>query len=237
MTELYEWFNGLLMESEITPQSTALRLVMAVVLGLCIGGERQARRRDAGMRTFTLICLGSAGAVVISIWIPQIYPELLNGDPGRIAAQVLTGVGFLGAGAIMRSKGSIMGLTTAACIWQTSIVGMAAGAGLYAGAVILTALTLFVLVTMERIERLLRIAGDNQVLTIKMSTISPDVDSLRKAVSSTGAKLKEGSMDIDRQKNISTITYRITTSKDSSQSEIILALSTIPDIMHVSIDL
>ena len=73
-----------------------------------IGVERQFRRRDAGMRTFTLICMGSAAAMLISIWIPQTYPNFLNGDPGRIAAQVLTGIGFLGAGAIIQSHEACM---------------------------------------------------------------------------------------------------------------------------------
>ena len=90
-----------------------------------IGVERQFRRRDAGMRTFTLICMGSAAAMLISIWIPQTYPNFLNGDPGRIAAQVLTGIGFLGAGAIIQSHGSVHGLTTAACIWVMAVVGLA----------------------------------------------------------------------------------------------------------------
>ena len=85
------------------------------------------------MRTFTLICMGSAAAMLISIWIPQTYPNFLNGDPGRIAAQVLTGIGFLGAGAIIQSHGSVHGLTTAACIWVMAVVGLAAGAGIVLG--------------------------------------------------------------------------------------------------------
>jgi len=116
--------------TEINTYTAAVRLAISFVLGAIVGVERQMRRRDAGMRTFTLICMGSAAAMIVSIWIPQSYPNFLNGDPGRIAAQVLTGIGFLGAGAIIQSHGSVHGLTTAACIWVMAVIGLAAGAGI-----------------------------------------------------------------------------------------------------------
>ena len=100
---MLEHLNEILDSTQITTSTAAVRLAISFVLGAIIGVERQFRRRDAGMRTFTLICMGSAAAMLISIWIPQTYPNFLNGDPGRIAAQVLTGIGFLGAGAIIQS--------------------------------------------------------------------------------------------------------------------------------------
>ena len=81
--------------------------------------------------------------MLISIWIPQSYPNFLNGDPGRIAAQVLSGIGFLGAGAIIQSKGSVYGLTTAACIWVVAVIGLAVGAGMFVPALITTLVTSF----------------------------------------------------------------------------------------------
>ena len=107
---MLEHLNDILENTQITASTAAVRLAISFVLGAIIGVERQFRRRDAGMRTFTLICMGSAAAMLISIWIPQTYPNFLNGDPGRIAAQVLTGIGFLGAGAIIQSHGSVHGL-------------------------------------------------------------------------------------------------------------------------------
>ena len=106
---MLEHLNDILENTQITASTAAVRLAISFVLGAIIGVERQFRRRDAGMRTFTLICMGSAAAMLISIWIPQTYPNFLNGDPGRIAAQVLTGIGFLGAGAIIQSHGSVHG--------------------------------------------------------------------------------------------------------------------------------
>ena len=104
---MLEHLNEILDSTQITTSTAAVRLAISFVLGAIIGAERQFRRRDAGMRTFTLICMGSAAAMLISIWIPQTYPNFLNGDPGRIAAQVLTGIGFLGAGAIIQSHGGL----------------------------------------------------------------------------------------------------------------------------------
>lgn len=130
---MIDQINDILQNTTITPTTAAVKLLVSFFLGAIIGVERQFRRREAGMRTFTLICMGSAAAMLISIWIPQCYPNFLNGDPGRIAAQVLTGIGFLGAGAIMQSHGSIHGLTTAACIWVVAVIGLAVGAGVCSG--------------------------------------------------------------------------------------------------------
>ena len=91
-----EWIR-LIDSSTIDAGTAIVRLLVGFLLGAVIGAERQARRREAGLRTFTLICLGSTMSMLVSIWIPQTYPNFLNGDPGRIAAQVLTGIGFLGA--------------------------------------------------------------------------------------------------------------------------------------------
>lgn len=229
-----EYLDALISEELITPTTTAMRLILALILGLCIGAERQVRRHDAGMRTFTLICLGSACAVIISIWIPQTHPDMLNGDPGRIAAQVLAGVGFIGAGAIVRSKGGVQGLTSAACIWQTSIVGMTVGAGMYLGAIVMTICTLFVLVTMERVERFFRIDGENFVLTLKLSTVTPDVRAIEASIREAGGKLKESSMSADMESGTSTVTFRLTLSSKVRQAEIVGALAKHTDITSVN---
>lgn len=156
---MIDQINDILQNTTITPTTAAVKLLVSFFLGAIIGVERQFRRREAGMRTFTLICMGSAAAMLISIWIPQCYPNFLNGDPGRIAAQVLTGIGFLGAGAIMQSHGSIHGLTTAACIWVVAVIGLAVGAGMYVPALIGTGLTLVILVSLERLEKRMFLNG------------------------------------------------------------------------------
>ena len=95
---MLEQINDILQNTVITPYTATVKLLISFLLGAVIGIERQFRRREAGMRTFTLICMGSTAAMLVSIWIPQCYPNFLNGDPGRIAAQVLSGIGFLWSG-------------------------------------------------------------------------------------------------------------------------------------------
>jgi putative Mg2+ transporter-C (MgtC) family protein len=116
-----------------------VRVLVAAVLGLVIGAQREWKGKPAGVRTLTLISIGSALFSVIS--------ELgfIGGDPSRIASGIVTGIGFLGAGAILHRHGGVEGLTTAAAIWATAGIGLAAGAGLYLIAFFVTVIILAVL--------------------------------------------------------------------------------------------
>lgn len=207
---MLEYLNQLIENTTIDVSTSVFRLIISLLIGIVIGAERQLRRRDAGLRTFTLICVGSTGAMLISIWIPQTYPNFLNGDPGRIAAQVLTGIGFLGAGAIMRGKGSVQGLTTAACIWQISVIGLSVGAGLYSCAIAATLLTIFLLVTVEKVERRLFIDGTNRMLIVKCSTSTPDFDELKSIISESHIVVNNFTFSVDFENNTSSITYKVT---------------------------
>ena len=105
MEQLYEMITN----HDVTLVGAVVKLVMSFVIGSAIGLERRRKGQVAGMRTFSLICMGATLAMLISIYIPQEYMGLKNGDPGRIAAQVISGIGFLGAGAIIQMKGSVKG--------------------------------------------------------------------------------------------------------------------------------
>jgi len=124
-----------------------LRLLLAAGLGAAIGIERELRRKPAGLRTNILIALGAALFTVMSLQLGAI-----GHNEDRIASTIVTGVGFLGAGAIMRGGGSVHGLTTAATIWVNAAVGVAAGAGEYAMASVGTAITLIVLAVLAPLE-------------------------------------------------------------------------------------
>jgi putative Mg2+ transporter-C (MgtC) family protein len=126
-----------------------LRLLLAAALGGAIGLEREYRHKPAGLRTNILIALGAALFSVMSIDLGA-----AAGSPDRIAAQVVTGIGFLGAGAILRTGENIHGLTTAATIWVNAAIGMAAGLGAYAAASVGAAITLVVLAFLPVMERL-----------------------------------------------------------------------------------
>ena len=213
---MMEQLNALLESTVITPYTAMLKLFISFLLGAAIGLERQVRRREAGMRTFTLICMGSTAAMLISIWIPQIYPDFLNGDPGRIAAQVLTGIGFLGAGAIIQSHGSIHGLTTAACIWVVAVIGLGVGAGMYLPSVLITILTLVTLVSLEKLEKRVFLDGVNKVLTITCSISSPDLPAIRRILENHNIFIVSLSYEYNYEKNSSVVTYKVNVKSKSS---------------------
>ena len=123
-----------------------LRLALAAVLGAAIGLEREIRERGAGLRTHLLVSLGSALFTIVSAYGFHSFlasgASVVRADPTRIAAQIVTGIGFLGAGAIIRQGLSVRGLTTAATLWVVAAIGLAAGAGYYSAAVVTTVLVL-----------------------------------------------------------------------------------------------
>ncbi|MBI4368035.1 MAG: MgtC/SapB family protein [Candidatus Omnitrophica bacterium] len=130
-----------------------IRLSVAIVLGGFIGFERELHGKVAGFRTHALVALGSALIMLVSIHMFEVYHGVAEVDPGRIAAQVVTGVGFLGAGTIIRSEKGIHGLTTAAGLWTASGIGLASGLGFFRAAFAATAITLVVLIIFSKIGR------------------------------------------------------------------------------------
>jgi putative Mg2+ transporter-C (MgtC) family protein len=134
------------------------RLVLACLLGGVVGLEREVHGRPAGVRTYLLLSLGSCLIMVMSEYLHIKFQGVVPGinvqvDPARIAAQALSGIGFLGAGVIIRYKDTIRGLTTAACVWVVCAVGLAIGAGFYLFCSVVTGLTVVALVVLKRYER------------------------------------------------------------------------------------
>ena len=130
----------------------AFRLALTVLIGVVIGSERAKHGRAAGIRTHVLVCMGAALTSLIGVYAQEYLGN--NGDMMRIAAQVISGIGFLGAGMIiLKDNNVIMGLTTAAGVWTTAIIGIAVGCGFYAGAIIATILLVLSLIIFARLER------------------------------------------------------------------------------------
>jgi len=209
MEQLFSEISQSLMTVEVTPLSASLKLFISFVLGAIIGAERQTRRQSAGIRTFSLICMGSTAAMLLSIWIPQTYPYLLNGDPGRIAAQILTGIGFLGAGAIIQSRGSILGLTTASTIWVVAIMGMAVGAGMYLPAIVLTFMSLFILFALDRFEKRKSLTGQIKQLLIAFDTDAPPINPIMEIVQNQGVFIYDVSVERNYKQHTSQLTVKI----------------------------
>ncbi len=126
-----------------------VNLVAAFILGGAIGWVREKESKAAGLRTHVLVSVGSALFMIIS---GQMMVMSGGADPGRIAAGVVTGIGFIGAGCILQAGGEVRGITTAASIWITSAIGIAAGLGFYVGAVAATAITLLTLQLLREVE-------------------------------------------------------------------------------------
>jgi len=131
---------------------TIYRLILAALLSGVIGFEREAHGRAAGLRTHILVCVGSTLIMLTSLYIFDMYIGRVPLDPTRIAANVVAGIGFLGAGTIIRSGASVMGLTTAASIWAVAGIGLAVGCGYYLGALVCTFIILTTLLVLRKVE-------------------------------------------------------------------------------------
>lgn len=149
-----------------------VRLSVAAFLGGVVGLERQQRHKSAGLRTHILVSLGSCLIMLISYKLYAGVQGLTNADPARLAAQVVSGIGFLGAGTIMKEGLTIKGLTTAASLWVVAGVGLAVGAGYYVGAVATTVLSVLALTFLPRFERLYG-CGPSQVAIAVRSVDKP----------------------------------------------------------------
>ena len=175
MEHLLEQVN----DENVNAVGAVFKLLLSMLLGATVGLERRHKGQIAGMRTFALICMGATLAMLVSIFIPQDYLGLKNGDPGRIAAQVISGIGFLGAGAIIQMKGSVRGLTTAAGMWMTASIGLAVGAGMYLVATIAALLIIVVLTSLELAEKHLFKGKEQKIVRLKVDYILKDAAPFR----------------------------------------------------------
>ena len=153
-----------------------IKLLVAVVLGGAVGVEREMSGKPAGLRTTILICVGAALFTHLSVAIGLVSQTSAGqpyGDVTRIAAQIVTGIGFLGAGAILHERGSVVGLTTAATIWVVAAIGMGVGAGAYAEAVGTTVMVCLVLIGLRPIERKLVMVRRTVTATLR---VAPNTD-------------------------------------------------------------
>lgn len=155
-----------------------LRLLMAVAIGGLVGLEREYKGKPAGMRTNILMCLGACLIMILSIETARRAGP--PADPGRIAAQVVTGVGFLGAGTIIRSRVSVAGLTTAATIWFVAALGLVVGAGQFLWAAVAAALMIVTLTLLAGVEH--RMAVVRQLHVLRLRVKGKDLEKLREVL-------------------------------------------------------
>jgi putative Mg2+ transporter-C (MgtC) family protein len=167
-----------------------LRLVLAALLGGVVGYEREHTNRPAGFRTHILVCVGSALVMVTSEFIFEKYGKVANIDPARLGAQVISGIGFLGAGTIIRDGFNVKGLTTAASLWAVSCVGIATGIGFYEGAVAATFMIFLTLITLKKAEKFFSRQNKYKMLIIETENLVGQVGNITCIFDKNGLEIK-----------------------------------------------
>lgn len=205
----------LLVSPDVNFMGAIFKLCLSLCLGAIIGIERHRKGQIAGMRTFALISMGATLAMLVSIYIPQEYMGLKNGDPGRIAAQVISGIGFLGAGAIIQMKGSVRGLTTAAGIWVSACIGLAVGAGMYLISIIACAAIIFILVKMESVEHHLFKGGESKIIRVKVDGVLTDISHIRSVFDNYNIHIQDEFYKYEYKSKITILNFVIVTRGES----------------------
>lgn len=185
------WESFAIYMQDIHGVSIIARLLLASVFGALLGMDRARKHRPAGFRTHMLVCLGSAIVMMTNQYMMNVYG---SGDPGRMGAQVISGIGFLGAGTIIvTNRNQVMGLTTAAGLWADACVGLAIGAGFYMGAILAALFILFIVIVMSGIDE--RLQNVSKFLQIYVEFISPsDLSNLLSYSIQSGMTVNEVSM-------------------------------------------
>jgi len=216
----------------LTEQEIIIRLVLAVALGGFIGLERErlhvgAGTYSAGFRTHILVCVGAAVSMLVSEWLHYEFKS----DAARVAAQVISGIGFLGAGAIMREGLLIRGLTTAASLWVVAAVGLAAGSGLYLVATFSTLLVLFALVILGTLEGFVRDRRKFDVIDIVVENRPDQISLIGSVLGMTSVKkIEVNNMDEDGK---ALVEVCLKLSPELNMVELVQRLAALPGVQRV----
>lgn len=217
--------------SNWTPQNVIIRIIVSVILGAAIGIDRGAKRRGGGARTTTTVCIGATLVMLMEQYLMQCFPGMA--DMTRMAAQVVSGVGFLGAGTILVAGRQIKGLTSAAGIWFSACVGLAVGIGFLDGAILVTVILIFVLHLIPGIER--RIYAHSRYMTLHMEVEDA------KLITFLFHKLKEDGCVIDtydankpKAKRLPTVIEAVIhIPKKKNKDDYLMELRVIPGVLSV----
>ncbi|AFS78569.1 MgtC/SapB transporter family protein [Gottschalkia acidurici 9a] len=172
----------------LSSQQIIIRLLLSVVLSGCIGIEREKLRRPAGIRTHILVCIGSTLVMLTSIHLARIYP---NVQVDRLGAQVISGIGFLGAGTIIMQGNSVQGLTTAAGLWAVACIGLAIGSGFYLGGIAATLMVLITLILFKKIEENIMKKSNNLIISIIVTNKLEQIKNIYKIIEDMKISIKK----------------------------------------------
>ncbi|MDO4335885.1 MAG: MgtC/SapB family protein [Bacteroidales bacterium] len=225
----------LLTSLDVNAVNASFRLLLALLLGAAVGAERKHKGQVAGIRTFALISMGACLAMLLSIYVPQEYMGLKNGDPGRIAAQVITGIGFLGGGAMIQQRGSVRGLTTAAGIWIAAIIGMAVGVGMYLASVVCTFLIFMVIVGFNHFEHRIHIGQEMKVISIRCRGIIKDIDIYRTLLVQQRLKLSSYYIEQNYENDYTELNFVVLIPTRSDIIEIVNRISEVRPTLSITL--
>lgn len=225
----------LLTSLDVNAVNASFRLLLALLLGAAVGAERKHKGQVAGIRTFALISMGACLAMLLSIYVPQEYMGLKNGDPGRIAAQVITGIGFLGGGAMIQQRGSVRGLTTAAGIWIAAIIGMAVGVGMYLASVVCTFLIFMVIVGFNHFEHRIHIGQEMKVISIRCKGIIKDIDIYRTLLVQQRLKLSSYYIEQNYENDYTELNFVVLIPTRSDIIEIVNRISEVRPTLSITL--
>ena len=224
----------------LTYDVVLIRLLVACLCGAFIGVERERHGRAAGLRTHLLVSLGAATIMIMSLMVPAIYSHandstgIIRSDPARIAAQIITGIGFLGAGAIIQTKRLIRGLTTAACLWMAASIGMAAGMGMFflAGAA-----TVFSLLTLYTLKTLEYILPKDHYYSLELGChYHPEaIENIKKLLTETGVKLIRLNFSHDKRDALLILNLELRLTGHQLPQSLLDRLDGNPDILNISL--
>ena len=217
----------------------AWKLGLAVLLSGIIGFEREHSHRPAGFRTYILVAVGSALIMLTSVYIAEKYKGQMNVDITRMSGQVVSGIGFLGAGTILREGFSVKGLTTAASLWAVSCIGIAIGAGFIAGAVVAT---LVIYITLNSLKKVIVRGKAGKALYVEVKDLAEQVPKISKLIKRTGTVvhsmeiLYDNDSKLRKKKETSTIKALIFPKTDDALKVIISTLQNDENVVDVYMD-
>lgn len=220
---------------DITTDVAITRIIVSLVLGSVVGIERKQKGQMAGLRTFSLISMGACIAMLLSIYVCQETVGPLRGDPSRIAAQVLSGIGFLGAGTIIQMKGSVRGLTTAAGIWIIATIGMAVGCGLYLVSFVATLLVLVVLTLLERFERSINVGNEARTIRLKVKGVVKSVKAYQDVLQKSGIHLSRYFVEYDYDQDFTRLNLLVLLPENSDFIKVFDALQEVNPTVSISL--
>lgn len=211
-----------------------IRLTLACVLGGLVGIERERLRHPAGFRTHILVCVGATLVMLCNIFIYEEYRAYSNIDPARMGAQVISGIGFLGAGTILKEGVTVKGLTTAASLWSVACIGLSTGLGFYTGSIFATILVLITLVVFSRFENRVYGSRKNALLKIKASDKPGQLGRIGTELGRRGLQICDIAMEMAEESSV-LIKIRINKSKEDIGTEVMDCLSKIDGILYVEV--